>query len=371
MPTLDWLQQTALDRFYERGGEDPLPPRPLPCPVCGEPILDQTLLADHLGSSHPLSAPRLLINGAAIVGDRILHRHPPRDAVEVANAAELLVSENGGPSKPWSVAALRDTLSGRDSVLLDVTLRNSRAGDGTTISERVRLRVAVPDPTALDVADRCFLELLARDNLDEFWLDRFVDAAAERPSGARYASALHEYGVAILVKDQVGGTTAALPFAAHRDKLQRSLSVLREFPERPVARAVCGFIGFGLNDFSGDTRPSGVPELDRCAGALRTLAEATSGAVTPAGAVGGRCPTDAATAFILEHWEEPDASRELSEYAGRASITPEDRAKCQALALRASGETSTPRLDLARALANDPVFGTWAEQMLEEGPCHG
>jgi hypothetical protein len=30
MPTLDWLQQTALDRFYERGGEDPVPRRPLP-----------------------------------------------------------------------------------------------------------------------------------------------------------------------------------------------------------------------------------------------------------------------------------------------------------------------------------------------------
>ena len=271
MPTYDFIRETVDDRFYERGGERRRPPRVLPCPVCGEQLPDDAALSEHLGSTHPLSAPRLLIDGDVVVGERVVHRRLESAALELANTTELLVSENGGPQQPWSVAALRDTLAEAERIVLDISLRNHRA-DGAAAVEQVRLRVDVADSAALDAADRCFEELLASGELNEHQLDRFVDAVAESPGAGRYASALHDYGVAILIKDQAAGTRDALPFAAHRDKLQRSLSVLRHFPGRPVARAVCGFVRFGLNDLAGGTQASGVPKLDGCAAALRELA---------------------------------------------------------------------------------------------------
>ena len=374
MPTYDFIRETVDDRFYERGGEGRRPSRVLPCPVCGEQLPDHAALSEHLGSAHPLSAPRLLIDGDVVVGERVVHRRLESVALELANTTQLLVSENGGPGQPWSVAALRDTLAEAERIVLDLSLRNQRAGDGAAAQEQVRLRVDVPDSAALDAADRCFEQLLASGELNEHQLDRFVDAVAESPGAGRYASALHDYGVAILIKDQAPGTREALPFAAHRDKLQRSLSVLRHFPERPVARAVSGFVRFGLNDLAGGTHPSGVPELDGCAAALGELAGVVPqwglSRAAPVGA--GRCPADDTTAFILDRWNNPAANQALIEHAARGSTTPEDAAKCRALAVRASViDSSGEARDLARALMNDPVFGTWATQIVEDAVADG
>src|SRR4051812_45448446 len=130
MPTYGFIQETVDDRFHERGGERPRPPRVIPCPVCSTELGDESALAEHIGSAHPLSAPRLVIDAGVVVGERVLHRRPAAETVEVANATELFVSQNGGPVEPWSVAGLRDTLAGSDSLVLDVTLNNRRAGDG-------------------------------------------------------------------------------------------------------------------------------------------------------------------------------------------------------------------------------------------------
>jgi hypothetical protein len=91
MPTYGYIHDTVEDRFYERGGDTPRAPLVLLCPVCGEQVQDQRALAAHLGSAHPLDAPRLLIDGAVVVGERVLHRHLAPDAVEIANTNELLV----------------------------------------------------------------------------------------------------------------------------------------------------------------------------------------------------------------------------------------------------------------------------------------
>lgn len=370
MPTYDHIRETVDDRFYERGGEGRRPERVLPCPVCGKQVTDNAALSEHLGSAHPLSAPRLLIDGDVVVGERVVHHQLESAALELANTTELLVSENGGPQQPWSVAALRDTLAEAERIVFDISLRNHRAGDGAAAKEQVRLRVDVADSAALDAADRYFEQLLAHDEFNEHLLDRFVDAMSESPGADRYASALHDYGVAILVKDQAPGTRDALPFAAHREKLQRSLSVLRHFPERSVARAVCGFARFGLNDLAGGTQPSGVPELDACTSALQEIANVVPrwGLSLAVPIEVGRCPADKTTGFILDRWNDPDAAHALSAHAARGSTTPEDAAKCRALAVR-----SDPReaQDLARALMNDPVFGVWATQIVEDAVADG
>jgi hypothetical protein len=372
MPTYGYIHETVEDRFYERGGGTTRAPRILLCPVCGAEVPDQPSLAVHVGSAHPLDAPRLLIHGAVVVGERVLHRHLDPDAVQITNANELVVSENGQPPQPWSVVALRETLAEADSIILDVMLKNRRTDDDAAAVEQVRLAIDVPDAAALDQVDRHFEEILAVDELDEHRLDRFADEIAGLPRASRYASALHEYGVAILVKDRAVGIADSLPFEAHRQKLQAALNVLRHFPERPVARAVSGFIRFGLNDLAGDRPSSGVPALDRCVRALQGVLnlEPTRVAESASSAV-GRCPTDQTTSFILEEWDDADSFFQLVERASSGSTTPDDAAKCRALAARLNHVGPPSILDLARTLVNDLVFGTWASRIVENHTAHG
>jgi hypothetical protein len=229
-----------------------------------------------------------------------------------------------------------------------VTLKNSRAGDEAAAIEHVRLAIDVPDAAALDDVDHLFQEILAVDELDEHLLDLFADATTDLPRASRYASALHEYGVAILVKDHARGTADALPFELHRQKLQAALNVLRHFPERPVARAVCGFIRFGLNDLAEDRPPSGVPALDSCVRALQDLLGLEPTRVPQdADSPEGRCPTDHTTSFILERWDDPESFRDL----GRARFKRSDDAgRCgqmpgagSALRLRRAAERDRSR----------------------------
>ncbi len=367
MPTVSHIQETVDDRYYERGGEDPLPPRLLACPICSEELPDETALAVHLGSDHPLSAPRLLLDGGLVVGERILHRPIDPQALAVANASRLLVAVNGAPSETWTLQDLRDALAGDDVLNLDVELFNDRSADGIAAKDRVRLRLDVPDPEELAVADASFQRLLASERLDEHRLDEYAEETKELTRAGRYASALHEYATALLVKDRARGTGEALSFHSHREKHQRALDTLRHFPERPIARAVCGFVRFELNDIHG--ADSGVVELDRCVAALREFAGRADEQRDhkPTGPAVGRCPTDDTTNTILSSWEQPSAVDTLLTLASGSTTTPEDAAKCRALALRLVAHDTSRALTIARGLSNDPVFGAAATAIIEDG----
>lgn len=366
MPTYSFWKETVDDRFYERGGEPDRPKRGIRCPVCGVEQPDEASVALHLGAAHPLSAPRLLIRGTTVIGERLLHRNLSPDELALANVTELLVAEDGRKAQSWSVAALRDALAGASSSVLDIELRNSRDVGGPPAVETVRIRVDVADPMALNAIDSCFADLAAPDDLDELRVDRFADATSEFRGAARYATALHEYCVSILVKDAARGTGDSLPFAAHQDKLKSALHVLREFPERPVARAVAGFVRFSLTDLVAGEKPSGVPPLDRCVAALAQFAGIGTelAAASLESAELGRCPADRTTDAILENWDRPNADSVLMGLADSALTTDEDAAKC--LALVVSRAPAGPNAaGIARRLANHPVFGDTAAQIIK------
>jgi hypothetical protein len=377
VPTYGFIREAAEDRFYERGGEPPLPPRVVLCPVCCEEVHDQPALATHLGNAHPLGAPRLLIDGELVVGERLIHTPLSGSRLAFANASTVLVSESGGPTMPWSTTAVRDALADADRVVLDLTLRNERAGDGAVATEKIRLRIEVPAASELEEVDEEFEEHLAVNRLDEHVLDVFADATSQFASAAGYASALHEYGVAVLLKDRLPGTSDAMEPAAAQDKYQRALEVVRHFPERRIARAVAGFARFNLNDFRSPLLATGIDVLDRCSEQLQQLAGQPRSS-HPTDRTGGgptrRCPTDSATAAILDCWaaatQDPVGSLDDLLARSRSPQTLDsDAVKCRALALQlALVDAGVDPLvaELAGPLRNDIVFGAWASQILNE-----
>jgi hypothetical protein len=376
MPTYGFVLEAAEDRFYERGGEPAPPPRVVLCPVCGEELRDQRALAFHMGDVHPLGAPRLLIDGELVVGERLIYTPLAGSRVVFANVSSLLVSESGGPATAWSTAALQDALAEADRAVLDLTMRNERAGDGALTTEHIRLRIDVPAAAELDQVDVLFEEGLAVDHLDQHVLDAFADTTSQFQKAARYASALHEYGVAVLVKDQAPGTSDAMERGSAQDKFQRGLEILRHFPERPVARAVAGFARFNLNDFRSTVLDTGIEALDRCTQQLRQLAGRPGPSLPAAPAVGPtrQCPADSATAAILDCWAaaalQPARSRGALLERSRDPQSPlPDATKCLALALQLAlvdPAADHPVAELAEALSNDIVFGAWASQIVDD-----
>ena len=302
----------------------------------------------------------------------MLHRHLAADAVGVANATELLVSEDGGPPLPWSLAALRDALQENGESVLDLELRNERAVDQACATERVRLRISVPEVEDLAGVDAAFLTL--PDELDERVVDAHVDESRVFVSAARYAGALDEYLVGILIKDGAPGTGEALSFEVFREKYSRALDVLREFPQRPVARAVSGFLRFNLNDFAGGAPNAGIPALDNCAARLTAIAGQPGWCLQAADrGVAGACPADDVTSQIPDDWSgaTTQAGSKVARLLDRADLgttSPANAAKCRALALDLSGgEYGEERLlAAARALSGDLTFGSWAKEIVED-----
>jgi hypothetical protein len=354
VPTYGFIHETVEDRRHEHGAGPPAPVC-LDCPLCGELCDGELALARHLGDAHPLTAPRLLVGGEALTGERVLHRNPTQLAV--ANATELLVACDGGVASPWSVAALQDFVAEARQALLDVTLHNRRAADAACASEHMRLRLDVPDDAELDGVDAVFIALAA---LDEQAADGFADAAREFNSAQRYAAALHEYLIGVLIKDR----SLVQPFDRYHGKFQRALEVLRHFPERPVARAVVGFVRFDSNVFAG---PCGVPELDRCAARLAVLGGRAAEEPALSGSVAGACPAAESTAAILAAWDRRDVPALLAR-ADAAETTPADTAKCRALALDITGAfpIGEELVRAARGLSGDLVFGPWAAAIIED-----
>lgn len=370
MPTYGWVHEDAEERHHERV---PLPlplPAPIVCPECHRQVGDQAALARHLGADHPLGSPRLLLEGRIVIGERVLVRPVAGDSVLVANTSEIHVREDGRARGLWTVDDLRSSLASKRAGVLEIALTNARSSDGASATERLRLRVDVADPGAMDKVDAAFAEIIAVDEFDSPELERFASAADAISGAARYASALHQYGVALLVKDRVRGAGKAQRFAEHREKLLASLGTLRYFPERPIAKAVCGFIRFNVNDLESNRASTGVPELDRAFSALRAFVGIIDGAPPDEGDErAGSCPTDRTTGILLESCDRPEAPQILLREAESASLAPDDRTKCRVLALRALPAASGMAQELAQQLASDPVFSVGAATYLREA--HG
>jgi hypothetical protein len=364
MPSIS--KEDIEERLFERGGEDPLPPAPIRCPHCGEELAAGIALMQHIASAHPRSAPRLLLDGEPLVGERKFHRQLDGYALEFENASDIRVSQDGGSGASWTEQRLRETVATTSQTVLDIVLIKRGAEGAVSPSPTVRLLFEVPDEATLAWADARFADLVSTGPIDQHSLDQYADAVGSIAGATPYASALYDYVDAVLIKDRAVGTGDFIPFAAYRDKLQSALAVLRDFPERPTARTACSLVRFNLNDFQGRSYASGDAEIDDCIAAMRRLIGAPRLELPPGGQDNVAIfPRDIATASILGRWNHPAAAQALAESATQSALAPPDAAKCGVLALALLPKYSPLLRQVALGLANDLTFGDVASAFLE------
>ena len=369
LPTSSFIQETAIDNYYERG-EDPAPrpPAEYPCEVCGQVSSSGLGLATHLAAAHPLEPPRLLIAGQVVIGEKILRRPMQPDDLLVPGATEIACLEVGGKERKLSLQDLRAEVCSSTQATHVITLRHRRSADGAVAEERVRVRVDVPSAADLDLSDKAFEECFADGRVNDDGLMRFDNATNGQATGGSYVAALYNYCLFIQLRDGRSGRPADTVEA--RQKAQSAHTVLCDYPERPLARALAALIRFSLNDFR-VWDLSGVPELDSCACAL---SQAAGSVVPPAPLTdldppSGSCLVDAVTKEILDAWADPESGSERMELiAADPACSSDDRSKAGVLALllipvdAAISETMRPQ---GRTVPR-PGFGRWVAAWMQD-----
>lgn len=383
MPTVGWIQETAIDRYWERGGlKDQYPPTPkiYYCPYCTRQFESTGEFSTHISVDHPIERPLLLIHNRAAHSEQTVRSPISRDAIDVTHVNRIRVIKDGGECRECSADELKLRISGNENGHYSITLSNSDPSNERTVEASYVLRVKIAGQAELDSVDEHFIRALAIDDLRMSDVRRFSDACAKYSGADEYASALAVYVTGVLIKDQNENTGVSLPLFNYKEKMQQALETLHDF-DRPVPRAICASIKFNLNDFRTPPLLSGAEMLDAANAFFAAVARGVTARLTsrtdmldgdielPA------CPIDSDSYDLLKMFRQirgGNADRSLiTDLSGSAisrTLSDYDLSKLRVLmafaAIQADDAVAGERI--LKDLVNDPVFGDWAESQLEE-----
>jgi hypothetical protein len=378
MPTLGWIKETVEDRQAEREPiPTPKPPSPVRCPECGATV-EPGELAAHLSLRHPVARPLLVLAGHAAPSQLVLRETPSEEAIAVANCTAITLFSDGGEPIETDLDGLASALSAEQGHFV-IELVNARASDSASVSAIYRINIRVADAAELGEVDREFADRLALDAVNLAAIRAFADACAPLATAADYTDALANYVTGVLAKDQDPATGVTIEFSAFKERFQKALWVLSEYPGRRLPRVVCAAVRMNINDFRRGLPRSGVESLDACAEFLTGLAKQESPVhrpvLPPGDAHAAACPVDRATYEILEIFSRlhdgvlsDQVLDRLRSCAEASTFSPYDRVKCRALLASrylSIGDTRAA-IEPLQALEHDPVFTAWATGALAE-----
>lgn len=385
MPTVGWIVEGAIDRFWE---SQPLPaPRDVPpqrfvCGRCGLILGSPEELRRHYSLKHPLELPCLYIRGEPVLREAAIRSTPSATEIELVQCTYCEVQIDG---QSWSRIAPLDFrkqfVRSRDSIW-NVRLVHERAEDGSRTQEQYHLRFRVPTASALDSVDEHFLRTLVKDELTHDDLARYQAGLPTDVAAREYGAALGDYALAILLKERRTPPHSHVRFEEFVSKMGMAMDVLRAF-DRPVAMAVCESIRFNLNDFR-DSFPIMASELAPGMRFFQRVLALSPTSPTRAASTPERkarraiCPIDHISHCLLSVCSERaparDAIKSLETITeGPLPVSEQDLGKihviCAAGHLR-SGDKTSARPHLL-AIQYDPVFRDWAQVQLPSDSSNG
>ena len=271
MPTVTWIREDALERFWE-GQAPPAPVRPrvFLCSYCGKSISGRDAFDEHLALQHPLPLPGLYVRGQPLMRQAVLRSTLHPSEIDLVHCSGCQLRIDGGELQERSLADFRTQFAAARDAVWNVRLFNERPDDGSRSWAEYDLRFRRAQRGRLNRIDGAFLRTLAIDRISHDAIDRFEAGLPDSLPEREYAAALGDYAIGILLKEQRVPPRAPVDFAEFAVKMKGALEVLREF-DRPVALAVVGAIRFNLNDFH-DYGVSTAPEIAAGLSFFRVLA---------------------------------------------------------------------------------------------------
>lgn len=380
MPTLNWLLESAEDRYLEATDKPAAPARDvqLECPFCSRIFVGRLRddlakdVARHIGRDHPLRRPVLVVDGRLLGPNSTITRLPRLDDIAIENTESLEAAVDGAAPRSVSMDELRAILSQAPKRMLNVRLVNGRAEDNAAAAVDYRIKIDVPDPQELDDVDEAFLKHLAREDATRDDVMRFSDDTDGLANF--YRDGLVSYVVGIFAKDDKSHVDDPKKLERALDNFGRAAQHLDSFAERRVAAAVAACARLNLNELNPLNAATGVTAVDLVSLFLRDLATAEEQPTWPTRPQTRpsdiRCPVDEATYSLLEltfllaeHGVDLTLNDELDRIEF-GNLTSPDRAKFAVVvgewAARHSRADAVRRC--ATVLYNDPVFDGTVER---------
>jgi hypothetical protein len=379
MPTVGWIQETAIDNYWEQGRIewDALEPPIVYCPFCKVSFEDHLLLENHIGSVHPLDRPVITINSRRTESIIVIRNQQDNNSLMIHNSTHAFVKKNGGPVQEKSNQELVEEFEMETDAHYQFELINSRSQDGLSTSANYEISVCIPHDSDLDEIDQSFIRYIAKEDLTTSDIRLFADSCATFRVPQDYVDALTEYSFGTLIREGIGGVT--LPFKEYKNKYQKSAAILSSY-DRPIANAIRNCVRLALNEFSERIIPSGIQELDNSLVYFKRISAGVSLSQEALEVTTGTkhvlCPIDGVLLDILKCVSSLGSTNNVSlpieqlvsERMESALLSEHDRAKFQVIfvSFLSDKSRSNQAKKQLRLLANDSVFGKWAERLLEQ-----
>jgi hypothetical protein len=251
MPTVGWIQETAIDLFFERGtasdGLD-LKPKVYLCRHCGKEFNSVSDREWH-EVEHPIANPVLLIAGREVqsatfkISQRIQH-----DDIEAVFVERFILNDQ----PIFDLDALRQRLCASKQQFFRIELH----GKETTKTVSIDVQIAYPDKLA--EVDTKFRQWFSEDDFNGDAVTRFIQETEHLQGCDWYRDGLVKYIQGIMAKDRRADFLEFEVFAA---RLNQSFSLLSVY-DTPLALSLCQMIKFIMNDFRLPAQTCFIPALD-------------------------------------------------------------------------------------------------------------
>ncbi|WP_151996004.1 C2H2-type zinc finger protein [Buttiauxella massiliensis] len=251
MPTVGWIQETAIDLFHERGfsSQENGGTQKFRCRECPMEFSSLSELNQH-ERIHPVANPTLTIDGREVTGDnfRLTRSVGSEDIVlNFVDEIELNGVVLGHPDE------LLKQLSSAKKGFFDIKL--SRRG---IRPKRIKIDLLVASTSQLEQVDQSFLRLFGRDDFDGDTIAVFISQTEHCNEVTWYKDGLVRYLHGVMAKDQRAERLTTEDFAKC---FNRSHQLLMQYPTA-LAYSLSQLIKFSFNDFSDFQGRSSISRLD-------------------------------------------------------------------------------------------------------------
>jgi hypothetical protein len=390
MPTVGWILEDAVERFWE--GQPRHVPTPIPrpefvCKHCGKKLSSPEELRRHFNLDHPLELPSLYVRGNGLLRESVVRSPLEETDVELFQCTRCEVQMDGGYWQKMAAPEFRTRFTLPVDSTWNVRLVHERAFDKSSTQAEYCIRFRIPDPVALNMVDERFIQTLVVQELRHTELGRFEACLPKDGSACEYGRALGDYALGIILKERRSPPHAPVGFEEFAVKMRSALEVLRFF-NRPVALTVSSSIRFNLNDFH-DQGVATATEIETGLHFFRsimvgtTVGDADNGAhpAPNAHSAPAVCPVDQVTHRLLSACASLNQGCKLSLGGlellrqltrGTIPVSEQDLAKVHVICaigyLRiARGADALPHL---KAVQFDPSLKEWAQRQLNSVSPH-
>ena len=282
MPTVGWIQETGLDRYWETGSalEYSAVPISYPCRHC-DLTFDSIAQRERHEIEHPIQNPVLYFQDRDIPGKhlRIIVPLKPGD-LGARNVSDLTINGENN----LSVDDLFQRIQALQKGYIDVSFGNS------AMRKTLKIEVCIADKLELNSVDQAFALHFSKDDFTSSDIAAFIDNVKHNKTVTEYTNGLVRYLHGVMAKDRRSDTTS---FEEFDTRFNQALQSLQDYSTR-LCMAVRAVIRFNRNDFS-TLQTCGLPEIEAAIQFFKGGAYALPGL----GDSSVRMPVDFSTEFSL------------------------------------------------------------------------